>query len=59
MRWVLELNQGDDRPLFRIYVSGDTLCRPWLREVVDRANPLDVAICTRAVWILGMLGRRA
>jgi L-ascorbate metabolism protein UlaG (beta-lactamase superfamily) len=40
---VLELEQPG-RPVFRLYVSGDTLCRPWLREVVDRKGPLDAAV---------------
>jgi L-ascorbate metabolism protein UlaG (beta-lactamase superfamily) len=40
---VLELRRPD-QPLFRVYVSGDTLYRPWLREVVDRTGPLDAAV---------------
>jgi L-ascorbate metabolism protein UlaG (beta-lactamase superfamily) len=40
---VLELEQPG-RPVFRLYVSGDTLHRPWLREVVDRTGPLDAAV---------------
>lgn len=41
---------------FRLYVSGDTLFRPYLREVVDRTGPLDAAIVhlggTRAFGLL-------
>ena len=52
---VLEL-QGPDQPLFRLYISGDTLCRPWLREVVERRGPLDAAVLhlggTRAFGLL-------
>lgn len=41
---VLELYRpGVDEP-FRLYVSGDTLYRPWLREVVERTGPLDAAV---------------
>ena len=44
------------RPDFRVYVSGDTLHRPWLREVVDRTGPLDAAVLhlggTRALGLL-------
>jgi L-ascorbate metabolism protein UlaG (beta-lactamase superfamily) len=40
---VLELRRPDGH-LFRLYVSGDTLHRPWLREVVDRTGPLDAAV---------------
>lgn len=46
---------GGGRPL-RVYITGDTLYRPWLREVTDRCGPLDAMIIhlggTRA---LGML----
>jgi L-ascorbate metabolism protein UlaG (beta-lactamase superfamily) len=30
--------------VFRLYVSGDTLHRHWLRQVVDRMGPLDAAV---------------
>jgi L-ascorbate metabolism protein UlaG (beta-lactamase superfamily) len=40
---VLEL-QRRGQPPFRVYISGDTLHRPWLKEVVDRSGPLDAAV---------------
>ena len=40
---VLELDSGSGRP-FRLYISGDTLYRPWLREITDRCGHLDAAI---------------
>jgi L-ascorbate metabolism protein UlaG (beta-lactamase superfamily) len=40
---VLELRRPG-HPAFRVYVSGDTLHRPWLREIVDRTGPLDAAV---------------
>ncbi|WP_182525793.1 MBL fold metallo-hydrolase [Nocardioides dongkuii] len=53
---VLELRRpGADAP-FRLYLSGDTLYRPWLREVVERTGPLDAAVLhlggTRALGLL-------
>jgi len=40
----------------RIYITGDTLYRPWLREVVERCGPLDAMVIhlggTRAFGIL-------
>lgn len=52
---VLELDDGTGR-LHRTYISGDTLFRPWLREVVDRTGPLDAAVVhlggTRALGLL-------
>ena len=52
---VLELDDGAGAP-FRLYVSGDTLYRPWLREVVARTGPLDAAVVhlggTRALGVL-------
>jgi L-ascorbate metabolism protein UlaG (beta-lactamase superfamily) len=55
MGTVLELDDGQ-RPPFRVYVTGDTLFRPWLREVVDRTGPLDAAVVhlggTRALGLL-------
>ncbi|MBM7510360.1 L-ascorbate metabolism protein UlaG (beta-lactamase superfamily) [Nocardioides salarius] len=41
---VLELSRPDASRPFRLYVSGDTLYRPWLREVVERCGPLDAAV---------------
>jgi L-ascorbate metabolism protein UlaG (beta-lactamase superfamily) len=40
---VLELERPG-QPLFRLYVSGDTLYRDWLREVTERTGPLDAAV---------------
>jgi L-ascorbate metabolism protein UlaG (beta-lactamase superfamily) len=40
---VLELDEGGGAP-FRLYISGDTLYRAWLREVVARTGPLDAAV---------------
>ncbi|NYG55571.1 MBL fold metallo-hydrolase [Nocardioides perillae] len=55
MGTVLELDTGGERP-FRTYLSGDTLCRPWLAEVVERCGPLDAAVLhlggTRAFGVL-------
>ena len=52
---VLELDDGSGPP-FRLYVSGDTLYRPWLREVVARTGPLDAAVVhlggTRVLGVL-------
>lgn len=52
---VLELRQGDG-PVHRTYVSGDTLFRPWLRQVVERTGPLDAAVVhlggTRVLGVL-------
>lgn len=52
---VLELWDGPGDP-FRVYVTGDTLFRPWLRAVVDECGPVDAMVThlggTRA---LGML----
>lgn len=52
---VLELRQGDG-PVHRTYVSGDTLFRPWLREVVERTGPLDAAVLhLGGTRVLGLL----
>ncbi|WP_435770160.1 MBL fold metallo-hydrolase [Nocardioides sp. SYSU DS0651] len=52
---VLELRRGSEPP-HRTYLSGDTLHRPWLREVVERTGPLDAAVLhlggTRVLGIL-------
>jgi L-ascorbate metabolism protein UlaG (beta-lactamase superfamily) len=52
---VLELDDGHGGRL-RVYVSGDTLYRPWLRDIVDRTGPLDTAVVhlggTRALGLL-------
>ena len=55
MGTVLELDDGTGT-VHRTYLSGDTLRRPWLREVVDRTGPLDAAVLhlggTRALGLL-------
>jgi L-ascorbate metabolism protein UlaG (beta-lactamase superfamily) len=52
---VLELHEGDGDP-FRVYVTGDTLCYPWLRDVADRCGPIDAMVIhlggTRALGVL-------
>lgn len=41
---VLEVgDRGDGTPM-RVYVTGDTLYRPWLREVVERVGALDAMV---------------
>jgi L-ascorbate metabolism protein UlaG (beta-lactamase superfamily) len=40
---ILELHRPHE-PVFRVYVSGDTLFRPWLRQVIERSGPLDAAV---------------
>lgn len=52
---VLELLAPDGRS-FRVYVTGDTLFRPWLRDVVDRTGPLDAMVAhLGGTKILGIL----
>lgn len=52
---VLELSETDGST-FRVYVSGDTLFRPWLREIVERTGPLDAAVVhLGGTRILGLL----
>lgn len=52
---VLELDTGPGRP-FRLYISGDTLYRPWLREVSERCGPLDAMVVhLDGTRILGLL----
>jgi L-ascorbate metabolism protein UlaG (beta-lactamase superfamily) len=52
---VLELSEGDGPP-FRVYITGDTLFRPWLRQVSERTGPLDAMVIhlggTRAFGLL-------
>ena len=52
---VLE-HETPGRPPRRIYITGDTLYRPWLREVTDRFGPLDAMVIhlggTRALGLL-------
>jgi L-ascorbate metabolism protein UlaG (beta-lactamase superfamily) len=51
---VIEARQATG--MFRVYVTGDTLYRPWLRAVTDRLGPLDAMVIhlggTRALGIL-------
>ncbi len=52
---ILELT-GPDGPGWRGYLSGDTLCYPWLREVVERTGPLDAAVLhLGGTRVLGLL----
>lgn len=52
---VLDLER-DGRRVLRVYVTGDTLCRPWLREVRDRFPGIDVMVAhlggTRVLGVL-------
>jgi L-ascorbate metabolism protein UlaG (beta-lactamase superfamily) len=52
---VLELREGDQDP-FRVYLTGDTLFRPWLGDVVRRCGPVDAMVIhlggTRALGVL-------
>ncbi|MQW77226.1 metal-dependent hydrolase [Nocardioides sp. dk4132] len=41
---------------FRLYLSGDTLYRPWLREITERTGPLDAAaVHLGGTRVLGLL----
>lgn len=52
---VLEHTPDVGRP-FRLYVTGDTLYRPWLEEIGDRFGPLDaMAIHLGGTRIAGVL----
>jgi len=55
MGTVVEASDGAGSP-FRVYVTGDTLFRPWLREVTERLGPLDAMVIhlggTRALGLL-------
>ena len=52
---VLELTSPDGR-MQRIYVTGDTLHRPWLAEVTERCGPLDaMVIHLGGTRVLGLL----
>lgn len=52
---VVELHRPGQAP-WRLYITGDTLYRPWLRDVVERCGPLDAAVVhlggTRVLGIL-------
>jgi len=55
MGTVLELDDGEGG-VHRTYLSGDTLFRPWLDQVVDRTGPLDAAVLhLGGTRILGLL----
>lgn len=58
---VLELREGGELRL-RVYISGDTLHRPWLAEVLERTGPLDAAVLhlggTRVAGILVTMDHR-
>jgi L-ascorbate metabolism protein UlaG (beta-lactamase superfamily) len=52
---VLELDTGAARP-FRVYITGDTLFRPWLGEVVERLGPIDAMVVhLGGTRVLGLL----
>lgn len=52
---VLELFEGGELRQ-RLYISGDTLRRPWLRSIVERHGPLDTAVLhLGGTRILGIL----
>jgi L-ascorbate metabolism protein UlaG (beta-lactamase superfamily) len=52
---VVEVRDGAAEP-FRLYITGDTLFRPWLGDVVRRCGPLDAMVVhlggTRALGVL-------
>jgi L-ascorbate metabolism protein UlaG (beta-lactamase superfamily) len=58
---VLELRRRDSE-VFRVYVTGDTLRRAWLREVTRRHGPLDAMVVhlggTRVLGILVTMDAR-
>jgi L-ascorbate metabolism protein UlaG (beta-lactamase superfamily) len=52
---VVELASGGD-VLLRLYITGDTVFRPWLREVHERFGPLDAVVAhLGGTRILGLL----
>lgn len=52
---VLELRDGSASP-FRVYVTGDTLFRPWLGEIVERTGPIDaIVLHLGGTRVLGLL----
>jgi L-ascorbate metabolism protein UlaG (beta-lactamase superfamily) len=52
---VLELAVGGG-DAFRVYVSGDTLFRPFLAEITDRTGPIDAAVVhLGGTRVLGLL----
>lgn len=53
---VLEYRATASSEPFRVYITGDTLYRPWLREVADRFGRLDaMVIHLGGTRVLGML----
>lgn len=53
---VLELEIPGEARTFRLYISGDTLHRPFLRDIVSRCGPLDAAVVhLGGTRILGLL----
>jgi L-ascorbate metabolism protein UlaG (beta-lactamase superfamily) len=56
MGTVLELDDDDAGGPLRVYVTGDTLFRPWLRDVVERTGPVDaMVIHLGGTRVLGLL----
>lgn len=52
---VVDLERAGRRVL-RVYVTGDTLCRPWLRAVRERLPDIDVMVAhLGATRVLGVL----
>lgn len=49
-------SDGTPRRLLRLYITGDTLCRPWLRSVRERFPDVDVLVAhlggTRVLGVL-------
>jgi L-ascorbate metabolism protein UlaG (beta-lactamase superfamily) len=55
MGTVVEVSDGRGTP-FRLYITGDTLFRPWLRQVTDRLGPLDAMVVhLGGTRVLGLL----
>jgi L-ascorbate metabolism protein UlaG (beta-lactamase superfamily) len=55
MGTVLELSRGAG-PVHRTYITGDTLCRPWLAEVTRRMGPLNALVAhLGGTRLLGLL----
>src|SRR4051794_20556457 len=53
---VVELDDRGGGGSLRVYVTGDTLFGPWLRDVVDRAGPVDaMVIHLGGTRVLGLL----
>jgi L-ascorbate metabolism protein UlaG (beta-lactamase superfamily) len=53
---VVEWYDGSGGAPFRLYITGDTLRRPWLREITERTGPLDaMVIHLGGTRVLGLL----